>query len=369
MEKVYLYGREEAERIAEHTHTPNKELYTFKYADLPAAIKIMREFRVKNGLGMKVIVRFKDNIKLRKSETFRKTYRTMRCPFTGVIFGKFNGMNPETKTARWGVVELVPFREFDLSRDEDAADWLIIRLSPDVEGTYYSEKNPVARYWEIRDERATHKQLTMKMQQLGTINDIVNKMSGGELVNFSRIMGMNILPGSESTLDIIDLKGFLGDAAMKNPENWLERYKSNNRKYQELLYAAFNVNLGREVIGEGIYLFNTNIGMNVTDAINYLRNDKNMLTQLQREVENADMAVAHMDRKLPKAKETAAKTNQQLTNQLQNQDGPKPPVQPAEPTAPPVQPVVPENPESTDKKETVTTGAGKGGKQKNNSLE
>ena len=327
MEKTnYTYGPEEANEVANHLHELGKELFSHKYADMRMAIEIMRKYREKKGLGHKVIIKLRDDVKMRRNDGMRKTYRIAHCPFKGFIFGRFQGMNPVTKEPRWAIVPLMSFRELDLRRDEDAADWLVLRLSPHIYGSFNAQRlEKDDCYWEIIDERQQMKDSINRMALYGQIYNVIKAMPAKESLNLARAMGYTVLPGDESVVDSVEIKGYLTKKAFDDPEEWKKEYQSANRKYKQLLYTAFNLNIATNNNGSEINVMGNIIGNSIEEAISYLRHDSNLTELLINKIEEEDFAAANLEKNDPTPK-TAVKSNEDLSkNILESELAPEPP--------------------------------------------
>lgn len=320
---AYVYGREEAEEISKHLLTPGKEGYAFEYANMKHAIRIMREFREKHNLGPKVIIRLKEQVKMRRIDSQTKIYRVSRCPYFGFIYGKFNGLNPATKDPRWGAIELVPFREFDLDREIDAADWIILRLSAYIEGTPLKneQRGGIIPLWEIVDERQNKVNNVSRMKKISSINSRIEKMSGTELVNLSRLMGYSIQPGDEKRIKPIDLVGYLADKAINDPDEWMRLFSMDNRELHELIYGAFSINIAEMNVDGNISVLGHIIGNNMNDAALTLKNDPSLCELIRRRLETEDTMTAIMERKLSKKEEDRPKkSNADLRKKLEEEE-------------------------------------------------
>ena len=300
-EKLYTFGREEALEIADpkYVKTVEKGSYSLKYVDIPRAIAIMREWRAKKGLGNKVEISLKKEVRLRKTANYQKVFRTTICPFTQLTYGKFRGMNPNNMSPQWSTVELNEFRSFNLDSDDDAADWLILRLASCVEGSSTSQKYFETKYWEFHDLRASNANVITKANDLVKIVKIIEGMSGYEMTNFARLLNMIIDPGDEQSLQLVDIQGHLLTVAMDDPDEFLGKYKDNNRQYIELLTAGESIGIVQFSHTDGYTVLGNRVGITREEAISYLRAEKNLFALVKEDVIGNDILAKRMEEQKP----------------------------------------------------------------------
>lgn len=324
-EKLYTYGREEALEIASNERnvkTVEKGSFSLKYVDIPKAIAIMRDWRKRKGLGNKVEISLKKEVKLRKTANYQKVFRTNICPYTQLTFGKFRGMNPNNMTPQWSTVELNEFRAFNLDNDDDAADWLILRLAACIEDSSTSIKYFETKYWEFHDLRANNANVITKANDLVKIVKIIEGMSGYEMTNFARLMNMIIDPGDEQSLQLVDIQGHLLNVAMENPDAFLSKYKDNNRQFLELLSAGEAVGVVQFSHTDGYTVLGNRVGITKEEAISYLRNEKNLFALVKQDVIGNDILAKRMEDEKPEAqtRKQAIEESLLLSKVISNED-------------------------------------------------
>jgi hypothetical protein len=300
-QKLYTYGTEEAKAIAVEGNLRKTERgnYVQTYVDMPAAIKEMRAFRKKLGLGNKVEIILKKEVVLRKQNDFQKTIRTNTCPFTRVTFGKFRGMNPSNGTAQWGAIELTPMRQFDLDDDNDAADWIILRLCSCIEGSVNGDKARDTQFWMFNDVRAVNVNNVARAREIARLTNLVDNMSGSEMLNLARTMGFTTIPGDEFKLRVVDVQGFLLDIVMQTPEEFVLKYKDSNRFLHEMIYAAVAIGTMEYSYTDGYKVLGNAIGATMEEATAYLRNDKNLFGHIKNAVTSTDVLAKILEDEKP----------------------------------------------------------------------
>jgi hypothetical protein len=300
-EKLYTYGREEAVIMAQEVNQKSAERggFSMKYTDLGKAIQIMREFREKKGLGNKVEIQLKKEVRLRKQATYQKTLSNTICPFTRITFGKFRGINPRDQVPQWSSLILNEYKAFDLSNEDDAADWVILRLAPCIEGSATSSKYFDTHYWEFNDIRASNTNTVSKAKEIVKISDILDKMSGSEMLNVARILGFIANPGDENTLQVVDIQGFILDIAMADPSVFFAKYKDQNRRFHELITAGEATGLVQFSHTEGYSYMGNMIGHTIEEVVAYLRQDKNLFSILKNETVGNDILAKRLEDQRP----------------------------------------------------------------------
>ena len=294
-EKLYTFGREEALEIAKEVKTASKDTYSLKYVDMPKAIEIMLEFRKKKGLGNKVEITLKKEVKLRKTASFEKTIRIMNCPWTGLTYGKFMGVNPMTGLPNWAALQLDEYKMFDLNQKESAANWIILRMCPWIEDSCNSHKEPGTKFWQFNDLRAANLSTVNKVREIVKISQILEVMSGGEMANLARLHDMIITPGDEMNMQIADVHGFLSQIALDDPEKFMSKYKDINRSYVEMLCAGESIGIVTFAHGSGYSALGNNIGLTREDAVSYMRADRNLYALIKGEIIRNDVFARHME--------------------------------------------------------------------------
>jgi hypothetical protein len=298
--EVYTYGPEEAREISETCFkTPGKGAFDFRYVDIPKAAIVMRSYREKMGLGMRVEIILKKEVRLRKQSGVVKNYKNNVCPFTRLIFGKFKGIDPATQLAKWDNIEMSEFQSFDLSNDADAANWMVLRLSSAIDGSVNSDKSPEFALWQFNDLRAANVDNIGKARNISKILEIVSLASGYDLANLGRLFGFVVSPGQESAIKIVDLEGYLLKIAYEDPNQWLETYKNGNRSYRELLFAGQATGAIQFSYTEGWSAMGNNIGQTEDDAISYLKIDKNLYSLIKANISQNDKLANYMERQRP----------------------------------------------------------------------
>lgn len=297
MEKLYTYGPEEAKAIldAKAFKTVDKGAFSLKYIDMPQAISIMRDFRTRHGLGNKVEISLKKEVKLRKQATYQKQIKTMLCPYTGITFGIFNGINQYTQQPNWSVIELDEFRAFNLDDQTDAANWVICRLAPYIENSCNSHKYVDTPYWEFNDIRAANSNVIAKASEIVRISQILDRMSGSDMVNLARLFEFQVSPGDELTIQIVDVQGFLLNIALSDPEAFMQKYKNGNRTLLELIHAGQAVGIVQFSFGSGYSALGNQIGLTIEEAVSSLRRDKNLYSLIKQEVISSDILAKRME--------------------------------------------------------------------------
>lgn len=297
--KLYTYGPEEAKEINETCFkTPGKGAYEFRYVDVPKAAKIMRAYREKMGLGMKVEIVLKREMKMRKQSSFVKNYRNNVCPFTHLIYGKFKGINPVSLVAQWDNVELTEFQSYDLTNDADAADWMILRLSSAIDGSVSADRSSEFPQWQFNDLRATNVDNISKIRDIVKIDSLVKVMSGYDLLNLARLFNFVTTPG-DTTLTPIDIEGFLLRIAYEDPTAWLLKYKDGNRSFHELLCAGQVVGSIKYNYVEGWSAMGNQLGQTEADAIAFLKMDKNLYSLIKTSITQNDILANRMEQQRP----------------------------------------------------------------------
>lgn len=302
-EKLYTYGREEAVRMAEEVNQKSAERggFSMKYTDLGKAIQIMREFREKKGLGNKVEIQLKKEVRLRKQASYQKTFSNTICPFTRITFGKFRGINPRDQVPQWSTLILNEYKAFDLSNEDDAADWVILRLAPCIDGSATSGKYFDTPYWEFNDIRASNTNTVSRAKEIVKISDLLDKMSGSEMLNVARILGFISNPGDETTLQVVDIQGFILDIAMADPSVFFAKYKDQNRRFHELITAGEATGLVQFSHTEGYSYMGNMIGHTIEEVVAYLRQDKNLFSILKNETVGNDILAKRLEDQRPEA--------------------------------------------------------------------
>ena len=294
-EKLYTFGREEAKEIESIVKTASKDTYSVRYVDMPHAIEVMLAYRKKKGLGTKVEITLKKEVKLRKTASYEKTIRTMICPWTGLTYGKFMGVNPMTGLPNWSALQLDEYKMFDLNQKVDAANWIILRMCPWIEDSCNSHKEPGVKYWQFNDLRAANLNTVNKVREIVKISQILEVMSGSEMANLARLHDMIITPGDESNMQIADVHGFLSQIALDDPEKFMSKYKDANRSFIEMLCAGESIGIVTFSHGSGYSALGNNIGLTREDAVSYMRADKNLYSLIKGEIIRNDIFARMME--------------------------------------------------------------------------
>jgi hypothetical protein len=294
-EKLYTYGPEEAKEMASHFKTTEKGSFVTKYIDMPEAIAIMRKWREKKGLGNKVEISLKQDVKLRKTGTYQKVFRNIVCPYTHILFGKFRGINPGTGIAQWSTLELDEFKAFNLDDDNDAADWIILRMAPCIEESCNSHKFYDTKFWEFNDIRANNSNTIARARNIVKVTKIVEDLSGSDMLNMARLLGFTSIPGDENSVTIQDIQGFILEMSLTDPDAFLSKYRDSNRAMHELILAAQAVGSILHSHVDGYSAMGNLIGRTLDEVTQTIRTDKNLYSMLKTQVVGSDILAKRME--------------------------------------------------------------------------
>jgi hypothetical protein len=235
-EPNYIYGKEEAERLATTENTIEaKGPMPLVYSNIKKAQAIVLDYRDKNKLG--TTIQIMPNPNLGKMKNLDITLGNAICPFTGIYFGRYMGMRNDTHV--WTPVNITSIpRTYDLEKENDLADWMVIRLFKNLKGSHFYNLMGEKPFFYIKDEKS---EMLEGLSNAGLVVDMiekVKKLNTDMLLMVARQLGLPVIPGIEKNLGYDEISGFVLRAAIDDPKRVLEIVSSSSAAIQAVVSSA-----------------------------------------------------------------------------------------------------------------------------------
>ena len=292
---TYLYSREEAELLAaEENVIKAKGPIPFVYSDVKKAKKIIIDFRQKKGLG--VIIQIMPNDNLGKMKTLDISMFNAICPYTGVYLGRYLGMKGENH--QWNPVTMTNIpRILNLNRDNDLADWMVIRLNKYLHGSFYNEQLKEKSLFYVKDEKADMTKGYNDAEVLMQVFDLVKSLNAEMLLMVAREVGLGLSPGAEDVIGFKEVSGFIYSVAMKEPSKVYDIINDKTAAIKSIFSSALYTGaIFQDVSG---FTFNgALIGRTKEEVIQQLQADKNMFQMISIRTKNSDAIAKKLEKEM-----------------------------------------------------------------------
>lgn len=297
MKKVEFVSREERELIAkEATFIPQSKtgeiVFDEVIIDMKKAIKIMREFRRKNGLSMNVEI-IKINTGNNKINELHLEIPYVRDEEFDVFYGRYNGIS-DAGNIKWTKTFLDQYNLLNLNNDYSAAIWIIARMSAYVRGSIYEKSSQnVKAYYYVVDAKMDLDKMEDKFKQQELALNRLKKMSAEEMVRFARLLGVSI----PNYADAVDVKKELYNVINSNPFRFNESYESKSKAVEEIVKSAIELGIINSTPNGYLYRGSL-LGSGYDTVVKILVENAGMLQDINLLLKESDKAVIAVNNSL-----------------------------------------------------------------------
>ena len=213
------------------------------------------------------------------------TFRNYKDASLGVWYGIPMGINDTTKKIIWQSFTLGDFREYDLTKEDDAIEWMVLSKQPFLKGSV-NEKGRLL--YKIYDTEELAKEEVKKAGLVQRAISIAYNMKPAEKISVVRQFGKNPEGMSTVMLDAAIMK-----LAQDTPFELLNYWEDHNRVIVDLFNAAKAIGIISYEHDKAAWMYKRtlNLGIMETGAIAFLAKDASLATGIKMEVEMKDRAI------------------------------------------------------------------------------
>lgn len=208
-----------------------------------------------------------------------KRYRDKK---TKLLWGIPLGYNSQKKDIDHQLIAIEGKMMFDLSIEEDAIKFAIIKNSPFIEGSPNADGRPV---YKIKDKEVEASNDIDKRTLRRKAEDIVESLREEGLFEMARNLGINV----EANKSITRLTNELYRVIDLNPRNFLDIYNNPQRVYISLFHKAVSLGIIIENRANGTFMFRAiPLGYSKDAAIKHLVDNNNTATAVKLNIDEIE---------------------------------------------------------------------------------
>lgn len=201
---------------------------------------------------------------------------------TKLFWGIPLGYNSQTKDIDHELIAIEGKMIFDLSIENDAIKFAIIKNSPFIEGSPNADGRPV---YKIKDKEIEASSDIDKRSLRRKAEDIVESLREDGLFEMARNMGINI----EANKSITRLTNELYRVIDLNPRSFLDIYNNPQRVYISLFHKALSLGIIIENRTNGTFMFRAiPLGYSKEAAIKHLVDNNNTATAVKLNIDEIE---------------------------------------------------------------------------------
>lgn len=276
-EENVLVSYEERERIASKAKEYGKQDgITIKVINFKEEIPRLQAARKKNPIISLITIKedpYKNNL---SAITYVKD----------AIFGIHYGIPAQVLpdgNIRWRRIYIEENYSFNLMKETDCMEYLVMRMHPDVEGSPFQNASPKYR---IHDEEREAEKISLKATYTRKAFAIVDDITGKNMVYFCRNLG--VIQESDKDLSVNVLKSRLNAFAMENAEILVRRYEQESRSLREIFKTGLALSIVKDKGADGYEYNGRLLGLHEDAVIRYMKENPEVNISLSREIEEND---------------------------------------------------------------------------------
>jgi hypothetical protein len=229
--------------------------------------------------GMSMVIELKA-IKIDKHKELSDTISWSKDSMTSIYYGIPFGLHPDGNV-KWRKILLQEFNTFNLTRPDEAKQWIVLMMHPHVKGTPFEGADPVFYVYDADVEASL---TTKKAMMTSEAINKAYKMKKADTLSFHRYLGIN------APLEITPsrIKNDIVSFAMENPEEFMSKYDDPNRNIQELFNSARALGAITYDLDKGFIFKGTFLGFTDIEVIRFLNEDTITLNAINSRVDELD---------------------------------------------------------------------------------
>lgn len=239
----------------ERKNMPFKLFGQLKVIDLQKAVPLMKKEREKLGIGMKVSL-----IPIREDKFKEPNYgfSWTKDPITGIYYGipisVLSDGNPKWRRIICG--ESLPL---DLTREDEAIQWTVLRMWDKIEGSPYQGADPIYRIFDPMQEAEKE---DLRAEHIDQSLSLIKEMTAKRKVTFGRYLGIKMDQDTNLYILTSDLKKH----AINEPADFMKKFHDARRGMREILESAMYLSVIKHMPQRGYMFRDINLGL-TKDAI------------------------------------------------------------------------------------------------------
>jgi hypothetical protein len=193
----------------------------------------------------------------------RVSFRAVRDYRNNVVIGIPERIDPKTKEWVFQKITLVDSETLDLSLEQDAKKWAVIKNSHFLEGSPNAKGRPA---YYVRDKELDAQKYLAKRKVKRDATTIAEGLIGEQLIDMARNLGIGVEQNSVTTLQMAVIQ-----KAEDKPEVFMEIWDSPTRKELTLLKKALSLGIIVHEPLTGITYNSIPLGPNEPMAVMFLK--------------------------------------------------------------------------------------------------
>lgn len=289
---------EERKWIAENAVIEMGSKIKYKIIDIDKVVERILGFRKKEAMTpyVEILPISEDMHKVpSRVATFQKD------PVTGVLYGIPVGED-EFGNIRWQKIQLQDQLSLNLDKKDDAKLWAVIRFYPGLQGSPWQEQNPYYKVFDpIEKARADRNEVELMKTAFDHVDAVIKDPKA--MVQFARFLGLELM--ENSNYEIVRSKLLM--EAKDNSAEFVRKWDHKLRSYGEHFESARALGIIKSEPDRGFLFKGISLGFSKEEAVKFLKNDTNVMTSINNELEEKDVVVRAVAKTLKKESEFAAK--------------------------------------------------------------
>ena len=211
----------------------------------------------------------------------RVAFRRTTDKSSGIIYGIPQGIDKESQDITFMQIILPDCKSYDLSNEQDAKEWSVVRMQPFMIGSPLQSGKPLYRIYDKEEEANT---VINKVNDRMRATDVVKSLNSMQQIDMVRNMGMSPEFNSPTLL-----LAQIYQLAEKDPSKFLEIWDNSNRNVMTIINRAKAVGLiTLDPIQGYQWKKGIVIGMNEPQMVDYLMKNPQLYVTIDMESRNLD---------------------------------------------------------------------------------
>jgi len=213
----------------------------------------------------------------------------------GIAYGIPVGINKDG-TVKWKSCFVHGSREIDLSSPTDRAEYFVLIHSQYCRDGVHDQFGRGT----IKVVNPEHEaQVAVeRMRTAGKAIEIIDSFKDSDIGEFAALFGM-----SPDQIPVINRQA-LYEIAKSQPKDIIAKFNDDDRKVWAILKSAIHYGFVAERHGEGVMKGALHLGDKLTEAVDYLKNNPDILSDIERQVRDQKIGVAEGKPESPAPKKT-----------------------------------------------------------------
>lgn len=253
-------------------------------------------------------------VKEDKNKNITQTFPYAKDISSGILFGEIAGMY-EDGNIKWRKITIIDHLNLNLNFEHDLRQWALLRYWPKIKGSPWQISEPVFRVYD--PEMEANKSIIDDDALLVALTRI-KSMKGKSMVWFARSLGINVIPGTSPKV----LRSELSKYSKNDAVSFNKYFDAIDRDVNEVFANAKDLGIIKYDLQMGYMYQRLPIGGNEGSAIQYLKENPEVMRNVHRDIENLDRAGKELELAEPADEKEDVKKTKAKTKEVGNQNQP-----------------------------------------------